>query len=258
MKRLLLLFSVVVCFSLYSCDKNEMKNEPVKSEVDNTQTSDLKKISEYHSKGLDHIYDELLKERKTRTVNDKDWDSELLKKRIYNLSIEFVRNVANVNIDDNSKTRSLTEIDNIELSSDAQYILEDYISYLINSKKREDVELYIQNTKENEKFKSLTEKEQNQLIFSMYIGIDSVSYWSNPDNWDKWSCLKNSKDCNKTRSMAGPSANYWMNSEQMSNSHFLKCIKNDIYGSVTSLLGGFTPWSWCSSAIAGSVGAFIL
>ena len=42
-----------------------MKNEPVKSEVDNTQTSDLKKISEYHSKGLDYIYDELLKESKT-------------------------------------------------------------------------------------------------------------------------------------------------------------------------------------------------
>lgn len=258
MKRLLLLFSVVVYFSLYSCDKNEMKNETVKSEVENTQTSDLKKISEYHSKGLDYIYDELLKESKTRSVNDKNWDSEFLKKRIYNLSIEFVRNVANVNIDDNSKTRSLTAIDNMELSSDAQYILGDYISYLINSKNREDVEFYIQNTKENEKFKSLTEKEQNQLIFAMYIGIDSVSYWSNPDNWEKWSCLKNGKDYNKSRSMAGPSANYWMTSEQMSDSNFLKCIKNDIFGSVASIGAGFSPWSFCYSGIVGSAGAFLL
>lgn len=70
--------------------------------------------------------------------------------------------------------------------------------------------------------------------------------------------LKKGKGYDKTRSMADPSASYWMTSEQMSNSNFLKCIKNDIFGSVASIATGFSPWTWCYNSIASSAGAFIL
>lgn len=262
MKKFLLLFSVFLIVFLFSCNKEDVKNDIIHQEKSKVETSNLREIASYHSKGLDYIYNELLKkESQTRSFN-RDWNSEFSKIYISDLCVKFIKNVSNVNISSNSVTRSLsiskTDNNNQELSSDAQRILEEYFSYLMSYKNRQDIEIYIQNITKNNTFNTLEEKERNLLVFMMYIGVDSASYWSNSDNWEKWNCLKNGKKYNKTRGMAGPPASYWMTSEQANNPLFQKIVRNDVYGCLTSLVTGFSPWGWCSGGILGSVGSVLI
>ena len=92
----------------------------------------------------------------------------------------------------------------------------------------------------------------------MYIAIDSKEYWADPNNLNKWKSLKSGIPYTETKGMAGPAASYWMTSEQMNDKEFQNILNNDVYGCLTSTLGGFSAWGWCIGGIAGSVGAVIL
>lgn len=231
---------------LFSCNSND-DNLP----NTNNKYVDLKKIAAYHSLGLENVFSQLT------ATSTRSSIQEITKKDINKLVSNYIYNLPEASM---NKTRATKEGDamDIKLSPNAELVLNSFFSYLIKSSTRESMDSYINNISNDKTFNLLNAQEQDLVIFMMYIAIDSTGYWSNPNNLNKWKSLKAGIPYTGTRGMVGPPAHYWMTSEEMNNEEFQNIVKNDVYGCLTSLLAGFTPWGWCAGGIAGSAGAVIL
>ena len=91
----------------------------------------------------------------------------------------------------------------------------------------------------------------------MFVGIDSGSYWSTPENWNKWHALNGDSTTmvaavKTTRGMAGPGASYWLTRKMMQNPRFRHTLLEDCIG---CLLGSGSAVSWAIGGIVGSARA---
>lgn len=214
----------------------------------------LKEKSTLHSKGLDECfahYNSALLENKPTNFS---------RKRTQEFCMNFVANEPIFS--DCSETRStLTESEILgdtivcPLSANAEILLKEFMGELLSSPNADTIYSYIQKLMETDRFLALDKEEQPFLIFTMLIGVDSAQYWSNPANVKKWTQLKNMKPTYETRGTAGPSASYWMTSDQMNNPTFKKLLYADMRGCGWSLLSGISAYGWMVGGIAGSVDA---
>ena len=120
-----------------------------------------------------------------------------------------------------------------------------------------EAEAYIEQTTQKDSFKLLNKEEQQRLVFMMFVGIDSGSYWSTPENWNKWHALNGDSTTmvaavKTTRGMAGPGASYWLTRKMMHNPRFRHTLLEDCIG---CLLGSGSAVSWAIGGIVGSARA---
>ncbi|ERK02380.1 hypothetical protein [Segatella salivae] len=245
--KILLVFCVI---ALYSCKSEDLTENSAK------QFSELKRISKYHSSGLDFTYTQL-SSSKTRSAR-KDFGREEIVAQV----LKFIESIPEFQ---KEKTRSVNTISEIphegyELTPEAAQIFENYFDYLVHSSSKSDMENYVERIIKTPKFVSLNKEEQSLVAFMMYIGIDSGEYWSNPTNWEKWKALKENttfvqNSSTTTRGVAGPPAHYWMTSKQMNNKTFQKYLRADCKGCLYSLVTGFDAFAWAAGGILGSVDA---
>lgn len=246
MKKYCFVLSFLMCVFISSCE-NENICLTSKSKVE-----ELKKISEYHSSGLDAIYTQLAGSS-TRSIS-----SNVTRKDIIRLASDYIYSQSKL---ENFKTRSLSPSEQIsdtivrQLSPKADSLFNEYFTNLVKSSSKESMLSYVESLLREETFMSLDSDEQNFLTFMMYIGIDSAEYWSNPYNLDKWMSLKTNSPITTTRSVAGPAGRYWLTRKQINNPAFQKILGADCRGCGYSLLCGFSPWGWAAGGIAGSVDA---
>ncbi len=215
------------------------------------QFDELKKISSYHTIGLDEGFDVY----NSRLLNSGK--TNFSKKEIHTIVSDFGKRTIPVS---KSETRSVLKSDNIlsdtivvQLSNEAEVLLNVFVDSLLHSESAESMELYIRNLMETESFASLDSREQPYLVFMMLIGIDSAKYWSDPANFEKWEKLVNNTPTIQTRGAAGPGASYWINQDQM-NERFRKTLWGDIRGCGYSGIT-FSALGWAVGGIAGSIEA---
>lgn len=257
MNGMLKCFAMVIFFlTLTNCSNQnehlEMPNEDKQSSC--TMFNQLKEMSHAHSKGLDFCFNR--------------YNSALLEKR----ALDFSRKRTNefcINFATNEsafaicpETRSALNANEIlsdtivrPLSSNAEKMLESFMDKLFEAPNADAIYSYIQNLMETENFLSLGKEEQPFLLFMMLIGVDSAQYWSNPTNAEKWERLKRMEPTNETRGVAGPSASYWMTSEQIKSPNFKRLLEADMRGCGWSLLSGISTYGWMIGGIASSVDA---
>ena len=251
------LFSLGMFFS--ACSSQVEKGEL--SQNRKYSFSELREISLLHSEGLNTIFSQL-GPLKTRSANASvTADSTFFLFNIDSMSISFIVEQMKSMIPRMRSTSNLQkgEVANWQLSPSANSIFETYFDALKTSSDRAEMETYIQSVTQSDDFLLLEEKEQQLVVFMMYIGIDSYEYWSNPQNWNKWASLRGDftsiVPTTSTRGMAGPGANAWMSGKQINNPRFQQILRSDCVGCLMSLTRGFHAWGWAIGGISGSAKA---
>lgn len=258
MKKLVfvVLLTFVTAATFFSCQKECDIDTQTNVEIEKGQIQQsfsferLKEISILHSSGIDACYESL----NTELMSNRHID--FTKPNIKKLSVSFVGTVSK---DFDYTTRSSSENQfviedsvSFALSATAEIILEEFLDSMYHSTSAESMEVYIKNLMLDSKYLTLDATEQPLLIFMMLIGIDSAQYWLTPGNIEKWEYLRNLHPMERTRGMAGPPASYWMSSDQIADERITKLVNADVRGSLYSLVA-FTPLTWLSGAIVGSV-----
>ena len=244
---------MTLCFTACSSNSEETRISLLQNDSHEKDFAELKRLSLYHSQGLDAIYSHLASST-TRTV-----DKKITKGQIARLSVNFINAVPDFQTTNtrNSVDISLSNPASYELTEKAEQIFKTYFNRLINSLSKADIENYVDSIVRTENFLSLNKEEQSLLAFMMYIGIDSGAYWSNPYNWKKWESLKHDSifvedNTPVSRGIAGPSTYYWMTPGQRSDRRFQKVLRDDCLGCIGSLFMGFTAAGWAIGGIYGS------
>lgn len=252
------LFSLAMFFS--ACSSQVEKGELSQNNGRKYSFSELREISLLHSGGLNTIFSQL-EPLKTRSANASVTADSTLRSKIDSMSINFIEEQMKSMIPRMRSTSNLQkgEVANWQLSPSANSIFETYFDALKTSSDRAEMEQYILSVTQSDDFLLLEEKEQQLVVFMMYIGIDSYEYWSNPQNWNKWASLRGDftsiVPTTSTRGMAGPGANAWMSGNQIRNPRFQQVLRHDCIGCLMSLTRGFSAWGWAAGGIAGSVKA---
>lgn len=206
------LFSLGMFFS--ACSSQVEKGELSQNNSRKYSFSELREISLLHSEGLNTIFSQL-GPLKTRSANASvTADSTFFRSKIDSMSIDFIEEQMKSK---NPRMRSTSnlqkgEVANWQLSPSANSIFETYFDALKTSSDRAEMEKYILSVTQSDDFLLLEEKEQQLVVFMMYIGIDSYEYWSNPQNWNKWASLRGDftsiVPTTSTRGVAGPGAKH--------------------------------------------------
>jgi hypothetical protein len=253
------LFSLGMFFS--ACSSQIEKGELSQDNSRKYSFSELREISLLHSEGLNTIFSQL-GPLKTRSANASvTADSTFFRSKIDSMSISFIEEQMKSMIPRMRSTSNLQkgEVANWQLSPSANSIFETYFDALKTSSDRAEMEKYILSVTQSDDFLLLEEKEQQLVVFMMYIGIDSYEYWSNPQNWNKWASLRGDftsiVPTTSTRGMAGPGANAWMSGKQINNPRFQQILRSDCVGCLMSLTRGFNAWNWAIGGISTSAKA---
>lgn len=248
-----LLIGAILSVLTVSCSsENESFNTTIQKDKQHIiHLSELKRLSKYHSDGLDDIYNHL-KKKEVRSGKVQTTEEE-----IKLLAIDFVRNHMTNSTSLDTRSLQNTEGSNgYRLSTKGMSIFNSYFDTLISSLSKEDAEQYVAAITQRDTFLQLSHYEQELLTFMMYIGIDSRSYWSNPYNWNKWAYLRGESqhlpESFETRGIAGPPASYWMTSKQMNNKRFKKILRDDCVGCLLSLIPAPSVLGWAIGGISNS------
>lgn len=215
----------------------------------------FKELAKKHSEGLDYVFNELSEQAKTRPGNS---DIKFEKNQIFNLTKEYflsnptIRELAGMSGTDFSiiaiKTRSNQEDleSSIKLSDAAQGIFDGVMEYFPLSTSYVDFENFVKSRIECETFKSIDSDEQKLLTFMLCVVLDSSLYWTDIDNFNKWTALASGQTIEKTntRGNVGPPAYYWIPEDRMVEVG--KIVTADAVGCLGTFVGAltFNPLGW--------------
>lgn len=259
MKKNIILLHIAL-LALFSCNSGQelpMHNSTTQ-EVSPAEFASLKQLSFRHSQGLDAVYSQLASQS-TRGAKSNGKQTRFSKELIDSLTFEFVSHLPEYARTQVHRTRGEQQADTtlIKLSNEATALFKSFFDNLSDFSNRNEAEAYIEQTTQKDSFKLLNKEEQQRLVFMMFVGIDSGSYWSTPENWNKWHALNGDSTTmvaavKTTRGMAGPGASYWLTRKMMQNPRFRHTLLEDCIG---CLLGSGSAVSWAIGGIVGSARA---